>query len=579
MRFLAQTLPVYRLGWAVAVLIALASACSSQSWAESTPRSSFPVEGSLTRPVPKEYRPKLFKLSDREAGTIAGRYGKVKNYLERFGSHRRKVSVKGQGKWQVSYFVGGDEVAKVVVDDSMEVVEEAWVGPQVAWSMARGVEGAFGRKVNKPWVWVPLMLAFILPFVQIRRPFSLLNLDLIVLLSFSISLYYFNQGEVFTSVPLAYPPLIYLMLRMLQIGFRGVKSRSGHLPRLLVPSAWLALGLIFLIGFRIVLNLLDSNVIDVGYSGVIGADKLSSGNSPYGDFPADNSSGDTYGPFAYLAYVPFELLFPWHGAWDSLPAAHAASIFFDLTMMLGLYLVGAKLQGIKDRVRQMSDLGIVLAYGWAAFPFTLYVMNSNSNDTLMPLLLVFGFVALKSAPARSALLALASLTKFAAAALVPLWFLYRSPQDFGRYRLKFALAFTLVSVVLLAPVIIDPGLSEFWERTVGFQLGRESPFSIWGLHPVRYGAYQDILKIAVAALAVVVAFLPRYKDAVQLAALTAAVLISTQLVIDHWFYLYIVWFFPFVLIALVGRLNEATQLLKEKNEKHPVGQPVNPPAS
>ena len=29
-------------------------------------------------------------------------------------------------------------------------------------------------------------------------------------------------------------------------------------------------------------------------------------------------------------------------------------------------------------------------------------------------------------------------------------------------------------------------------------------------------------------------------------------LIALQLTLEHWFYLYIVWFFPFVLIALLG---------------------------
>jgi len=38
----------------------------------------------------------------------------------------------------------------------------------------------------------------------------------------------------------------------------------------------------------------------------------------------------------------------------------------------------------------------------------------------------------------------------------------------------------------------------------------------------------------------------------QVAALGAAVLIATQLVAIHWFYLYIVWFAPFVLVALFG---------------------------
>ena len=36
--------------------------------------------------------------------------------------------------------------------------------------------------------------------------------------------------------------------------------------------------------------------------------------------------GDTYGPVAYVAYVPAVLVFGWSGKWDSLPAAHATSI-------------------------------------------------------------------------------------------------------------------------------------------------------------------------------------------------------------------------------------------------------------
>ena len=40
---------------------------------------------------------------------------------------------------------------------------------------------------------------------------------------------------------------------------------------------------------------------------------------------------------------------------------------------------------------------------------------------------------------------------------------------------------------------------------------------------------------------------------VGLAAACGAVLIAAQLGIDHWFYLYIPWFFPVVLVALLGR--------------------------
>jgi threonine/homoserine efflux transporter RhtA len=63
------------------------------------------------------------------------------------------------------------------------------------------------------------------------------------------------------------------------------------------------------------------------------------------------------------------------------------------------------------------------------------------------------------------------------------------------------------------------------------------------------------LRIAIlagtAALSLLLAFRPKRKSLVQVAALAAALLISLQLTMNHWFYLYIVWFYPLFLVALV----------------------------
>ncbi len=73
--------------------------------------------------------------------------------------------------------------------------------------------------------------------------------------------------------------------------------------------------------------------------------------------------------------MPFEQVFGWSGTWDDLPAAHAAAIFFDLLAAALLFLLGRRLRG--------PTLGIVLAYAWVAFPFTLFALESNSNDALV----------------------------------------------------------------------------------------------------------------------------------------------------------------------------------------------------
>src|ERR671935_5518 len=73
-------------------------------------------------------------------------------------------------------------------------VLEAWTGPQVAWKMARGYPGAFGGKeINSAALWLGFCALFFLGLADLRRPLSLRNLDLLALLSFSISLWYFNR--------------------------------------------------------------------------------------------------------------------------------------------------------------------------------------------------------------------------------------------------------------------------------------------------------------------------------------------------------------------------------------------------
>jgi hypothetical protein len=96
---------------------------------------------------------------------------------------------------------------------------------------------------------------------------------------------------------------------------------------------------------------------------------------------------------------------------------------------------------------------------------------------------------------------------------------------------------------------IDPGLHTFYDRTIAYQADRNSPFSIWGqapsLEPLRIA-----ILAAVGALSVALAFVPRHKSLTQVAALGAALLIGVQLTAHHWFYLYIVWFYPLLLVAL-----------------------------
>jgi hypothetical protein len=479
------------------------------------------------------------QISEKQAIALADHDPKV---AEQRAQHPNLGSSAAlvDGNWEVAYFAAGEEVALVVVDHQSGQVRESWTGYQVAWKMARGYSGAFGHKLNAPYVFLPLCALFLIGLLDWRRLWRVANLDLLVLLGFGVSHYFFNRAEVGVSVPLQYPVLLYLFGRCLWIGFRG----RGEGLRPVWPAAWLLVAALFLIGFRVGLNVADSGAIDVGYASVVGADRIADGEPIYGNFPEDVSQGDTYGPVNYLAYVPFEQIWPWSGSWDDLPAAHGAAVTFDLATFALLILLGIRIRpGPAGR-----RLAAILAFGWAAYPYTAFALESNSNDTLVGMLLVATLLALARPVARGALAALATFAKFAPALLAPMLLTYESRR---RPMAWFAAAFAAVSVAVMLWPAIDPGLHTFYDRTIAYQAGRDSPFSVWGqvsLEPLRIA-----ILAATAALSVFLAFRPKRKTLVQVAALAGALLIALQLTMQHWFYLYIVWFYPLLLVAFAAQ--------------------------
>jgi len=524
------------------------------------------------------------RLTERAVVDAFLAHPKVARWLERYPAGPTtdasfEEDAGEDGTWTVHVWSGdAGEVARGVVADADGRVTEAWTGPQVAWQMARGRAGAFGGKLLNSWpVWLGLSAAFLLGLVDVRRLLSLHTIDLLVLLSFGVSLAFFNRGEIFQSSALAVPPLAYLVVRTAWIGFRAGSRPDRAIPRW--PVWLLAVATLFLVGFRVGLNVEHPRtVVDVGYAGVVGADRILEGRAPYGAMPVDggracapprsdgrireriqpdgrcestNPRGDTYGPIAYLAYVPAVLAFGWEGRWDDLPAAHAAAIGADVLVLLGLVLVGRRLGGAR--------LAVTLAFGWTAYPFTTYALLANTNDALMPAFLVWGYWLATSPAARGVAIALAGWTKFAALLLAPLWLTYRTglrPGAVARFVAGFGVATVLAfSILLLEPSLLK-AVETFWDHTVGFQLGRDSPFSIWG-----WGQYhaagipdlaslQTVVQAATIVLAGVVAAVPRQKGPLELAALTAAVLLAVELSLTHWFYLYLPWMLPFALLAL-----------------------------
>jgi len=470
------------------------------------------------------------------------------------------------------------EIATGKIDDATGAVLEAYTGPQVAWGMARGGPGAFGgTKINSYSVWLGLCAAFLIGLVDWRRLFSLRNLDLLMMLSFSVSLWYFNRGDIFTAMPLAYPGMAWLLLRCIWIG------RTDRAPRgSTVWPVWLLIGAtVFLAGFRIGLNVRDSNVIDVGLSGVIGAQRIATFVDPYGHFPVEgdrpacgpadangdirdhiqtngrceaaDAQGDTYGPVSYEAYLTGYWMFGWSGKWDTLPAAHATSIIWDLLCILGSWLVGWRYGGAR--------LAATLGFAWVAWPFSQYVSSSNTNDMIQPALLIFGFYFLSSPWLRGAFGALGALVKFSPLIVLPLWSGYPDARD-GRSRRRFLFGALVAAAASFVVLLFDPnpfhGAETFVHHTFGYQFGRSSPFSLWDWRQYHAKGIPDlhwvqrVLQLALLVGAAVLYRWPRYRSPLQMAAFTGALLVGFELVLTHWFYLYLPWFFPFVAFAVLA---------------------------
>lgn len=474
------------------------------------------------------------------------------------------VLLRGRFGWQVDFVVGSgantERVGFAVIDDRDGSVVEAWSGQQVGTELARGYDGAVAQAVNSPWVWVGLTILFLAPFYDPRRPYRLLHLDLAAIALLGISVFLFNRAEITASVLASLPVLAYVVVRSLWLGLRGARS-GGDGPLLpVVGVKLLAIAAIALLAGRIALNVADSRVIDIGLAGVVGADRIADGEELYGgEFsPGIDLRGDVYGPANYLAYVPFEQAFPWSGAWDELPAAHAAAIGFDLLCVAGLLLLGLRLRaGPRGR-----ELGVGMAFAWLACPFTLYAMNAAANDALVGALGIAALLGLtyadgvRSALGRGVAVSLATLAKFGSAATGPLF-----AAGTGRRRRRdiavFSVAFGVVAIALFAPFVPDGGIGEIYERTFGYQASRSSPFSIWGQAP-SIEPLQTLARVLAAGLAVAVAFVPRRRDAIQVAALACAVTLAVQLTATHWFYFYVVWFLPFYLVAVLARTGTET---------------------
>ena len=387
---------------------------------------------------------------------------------------------------------------------------------------------------------VPSAACFVLGLLDWDRPWRVEHLDLLALAGFFPVTMLISDDLPTAGLWLAAVCLGWLFTRLV-----GAYHGCWRMPALrpAFGSRWLGLAIGLLLLARIA-SLAGSNVLDVGQASSLGAWRLLHGLPLYGAVSWSGAHGlqvyrpDSYGPFAYYAYLPFAALFP------TAPAVVATllpALSFDALTIAGLYRLGRGLGG--------RPLARALVFAYLLYPFPDLSLLAETNDALIAALCVWAIALSAERPAaRGLLAAAAALTKFLPA-LLALQFL--GPRQ-GRWRYATALITALAA--MLAWPLITSGPRSFLDSTFGYQLfqrGGGVQFSIWTSIPSVAVVARPALAAALVLLALSPLVRPRLRAPREEAALSAALLIGSQLLLGYWFYSYLTWCYPLILAAVI----------------------------
>jgi len=387
---------------------------------------------------------------------------------------------------------------------------------------------------------VPAAAVFVLGLLDWRRPWRVEHLDVLALAGFIPAAILLSDDLSQAGLWLAACCLGWLFARM-----TGACYGKWPMPRLrpAIGSRRLGLAIALLLLVRVA-SLPAGNILDAGQASLLGAWRLLHGLHLYGAVSWQGPGGlgvsrpDTYGPFAYYAYIPFALIFP------PAPAALATLLpaaCFDAATLAGLRTLGRRLGG--------RPLARAFMFAYLLYPFPDLSLTAHSNDGLIAALCVWTIVVATERPvARGLLMAAAALTKFVPV-LLALQFL-----GVRQGRSRYALTLIAALAAMLAWPLITSGPAAFFDSTFGYQLiqrGGGVQYSIWTDMPQVAIVARPVLAAVLVLLALSPLVRAPVQDARQHAALSAALLIGGQLVLGYWFYSYLTWCYPLLIVAMI----------------------------
>ena len=421
------------------------------------------------------------------------------------------------------------------------------------WFIPAVVGGAF--TLHPLFIAVPWAACFVLGLLDWRRPWRVEHLDLLALAGFFPVAMLLSDDASQAGLWLAAVCLGWLFTRML-----GATFGAWPMPELrpAISSRRVGVAIVMLVLVRVVTVAAAGNISDVGQASSLGAWRLLHGLHLYGavSWPGPGRlrvyRPDSYAPFAYYAYLPFVLGFP---PAPALLATLLPAVCFDALTLAGLHTLGRRIGG--------RPLAHAFMFAYLLYPFPDLSLTAQANDGLIAALCVWAIVMADRPVARGLLLAAAALTKFLPA-LLALQFL-----GVRRGRSRYALTLVVSLAAMLAWPLVTSGPARFLDSTFGYQLvqrGGGVQFSIWTYLPQVAIVARLALAAALTLLAISPLVRPPVQDARQQAALAAALLIGAQLLLGYWFYSYLTWCYPLLVIAMV----------RARLDRRAVGTPVRP---
>jgi hypothetical protein len=430
-------------------------------------------------------------------------------------------------------FIGGLAALAALVP-----VGHGFVPKGGGWFTPAVVGGAF--TLHPLFIAVPWAACFVLGLLDWRCPWRVEHLDLLALAGFFPVAMLLSDDAARAGLWLAAVCLGWLFCRMAGAAF-SIWSMPELRPSISSRGLGPAMAVLLLVRTG---SLAGSNILDVGQASSLGAWRLLHGLPLYGAESWQGPGGlqiyhpDSYGPFAYYAYLPFVAIFP------PAPAVIATllpALCFDALTLAGLHKLGRRLGG--------RPLARAFVFAYLLYPFPDLSLMAETNDALIAALCVWTIVIAAERPAaRGLLMAAAALTKFLPA-LLALQFL-----GVRQGRSRYALALAAALAAMLAWPLITSGPAQFLDSTFGYQLlqrGGGVQFSIWTYLPHMAIVARPVLAATLLLLALSPMVRPPVQDAREHAALAAALLIGAQLLLGYWFYSYLTWCYPLLIIAII----------------------------